>query len=127
MTTSGFQGFDRDSDPDNRRSSARFDVETEISLASESQFFTGLTRNLSRGGVFVATYRALPIGARITMQITLPEGVVVARGTVRWRHEGGPDSSPGVGVQFDALDEESQARVEAFCALREPLYHDQEE
>ena len=41
--------------PDLRRTSPRFDVELEVSLASESNFYVGLTENISAGGLFVAT------------------------------------------------------------------------
>jgi uncharacterized protein (TIGR02266 family) len=114
----------RESDPGNRRTSLRIDFETEISLTSDSQFFAGLTRNVSRGGVFVATFRQLPLGSSVTMQLTLPEGVLVAHGIVRWRREQGPDTPAGLGIAFEGLDDEAKRTVERFIEQRDPLYHD---
>jgi uncharacterized protein (TIGR02266 family) len=108
------------------RSSDRTELEAEISLASDSQFFTGIARNVSTGGVFVATYRDLPVGARVTMHLTLPEGAVLARGSVRWQQEGGTDVPRGLGIAFDALDSHARRHIERFCAVRMPLYHDEE-
>ncbi len=115
---------ERESDPGNRRSSLRVTFEAEISLSSDSQFFAGLTRNVSRGGVFVATFRNLPLGSSVTMQLTLPEGTILARGTVRWRREAGPDTPPGLGIAFEGLDDEAKRTIERFFELRAPLYHD---
>ncbi len=116
---------ERMSDPGNRRSSPRVPVEAEVSLASDSQFFTGLAGNLSSGGIFVATYRLLPMGSAVTMQIALPDGELLVKGTVRWLREASSGAAPGIGIAFDPpLMGEDVARVEAFCALREPLLHD---
>jgi uncharacterized protein (TIGR02266 family) len=113
---------DRDND---RRASARVPVEVEISLASDHQFFTGLTRDLSSGGVFVATYKCLPLGCTVVMHLTLPDGDLAARGTVRWHRESATDAPPGMGIAFDALDAEGWRRIERFCLERDPLFYDE--
>ena len=112
-------------DPGERRVDERIPIETEVSLASDSQFFTGLTGNLSKGGLFVATYQSLPIGSQVTMQIALPDGELEATGTVRWIREVSSGALPGVGVAFDLLDESDAARITKFCELRAPLLHDE--
>jgi uncharacterized protein (TIGR02266 family) len=110
-----------------RRSASRVEVEAEVSLASDSQFFAGLTGNLSTGGVFVATYRQLPIGCRVVMQIVLADGEVLAEGSVRWIREETSGAPPGLGIAFDGpLGADATVRIERFCALREPLLHDDE-
>lgn len=111
-------------DPTERRSSPRVRLDTEISLASESQFFTGLTRNLSTGGVFVATYRRLPIGCHVSLVLTLPDGELAARGTVCWVRDASADGAPGIGIAFEPLDGDAFRRVEQFCALRDPLLYE---
>lgn len=114
------------SPPSERRIRPRISLEAEVSLASESQFFTGLTRNVSQGGVFVATYdRAhLTIGAHVEIKVKLPDGEFAAKGVVRWVREQSPDSVPGVGIAFDGLEPAAAEHIERFCKEREPLYHD---
>ena len=114
-----------ETDPSERRSDDRIPIHTEVSLASDSQFFTGLTGNISKGGLFVATYQPVPIGSAVTMQIALPDGELKATGVVRWIREATSGALPGVGVAFDPLDTASAERIASFCALREPLLHDE--
>jgi uncharacterized protein (TIGR02266 family) len=110
---------------DERRIAERSLVEAEISVASDSQFFTGLAGNISTGGVFMATYRLLPIGAPVTLRMALPEGEVLATGTVRWVREASTGATPGLGVAFDGpLGGDTLQRILRFCAIREPLLHD---
>ena len=96
-----------------------------MSFSSESQFFVGLSGDLSGGGLFVATWRKLPVAAQVNLALSLPDGPVFARGSVRWvreQMEGG--GVPGLGIAFDSLSPQDRARVEAFCAGRAPLYYD---
>ncbi len=108
-----------------RRAAPRVTVEVEVSFSSESQFFVGLSGDLSEGGLFVATWRTLPVAAAVNIALSLPDGPVFARGSVRWIRgavEGG--AAPGLGIAFDSLSADDRARIEAFCAERAPLYHD---
>ena len=112
-------------DPSERRSDERIPIKTEVSLASDSQFFAGLTGNISKGGLFVATYQPMPIGSAVKMQIALPDGDLQATGVVRWIREASSGALPGVGVAFDPLDDTSAERIASFCALRDPPLHDE--
>jgi len=109
-----------------RRSSPRVRIEVEVSYATESNFFVGLTGDVSEGGLFLATYRAIPIGAQLDLELWLPDGKLEAHGVVRWVREASEGSPPGVGVAFEPLDEASRARVHAFCAERAPWYYEHE-
>jgi uncharacterized protein (TIGR02266 family) len=107
-----------------RRGGARVPIETDVSLESDSQFFTGLTGNLSAGGVFIATYRQLPVGCSVVMTLSLPDGELKAKGTVRWSRDTSSGAAPGVGVAFDELAPADAERIARFCELRTPLLHD---
>lgn len=109
-----------------RRGDARIAIETDVTLESDSQFFAGLTGNLSTGGVFVATYRQLPVGCGVTMKLTLPDGDLLVKGTVRWARDTSSGASPGLGIAFDELGAGDAARIARFCELRAPLLHDAE-
>ena len=97
-------------------------------MVSDSQFFAGITGDVSMGGLFVATYRKLPIGARVAVQFSIEDDVsVVAEGTVRWIREASMDTPPGLGIEFERLGGEALRDIAAFCEHRRPLYHDHDE
>jgi uncharacterized protein (TIGR02266 family) len=111
-------------DHSERRSSARTRIEVEVSLDSESHFFTGMTGDLSTGGIFVATYRPIEIGEQLHIKFVLPFGEVDARGRVCWKREGVGDVGPGVGIAFEDLSESTRIAIQRFCDERPPLYYD---
>lgn len=113
--------------PNEHRSVTRQRVEAEMTLESESNVFTGLLCDISRGGVFVATYRPLPVGTAVLLDLILPEGRIEVRGHVRWRRELCEDTAPGMGIEFDSLDANDLSTLEAFCGRREPLYIEMDE
>lgn len=109
------------------RASLRVNIEVDVSLTSESHFFAGLTGNVSGGGLFVATWRTLPVGTPIDIALSLPDGPLNAHGQVRWVRHATEGAAPGVGVSFDDLDGRDRARIEVFCAARAPWYYDLDE
>ena len=106
----------------------RFPVEIEVTLTSESNFYTGFTENLSEGGLFVATYDFSPVGSKIEFNFSLP-GVgrtIQGNGFVRWIREYNATNEevmPGMGIQFDSIAEEHFAAIEAFIVTRETLFY----
>ena len=118
---SGFHG-------DERRGgmNKRVFIEVEIGLSSESQIYTGLSLDVSTGGVFVATYEPSPPGTAVSLYFVLPDGHVVnAQGVVRWTRAATADAAPGMGVAFVGISGESIAHIASFCASRPPLYFDE--
>jgi len=117
----------------NVRAAERFDLEVKVDLESEHNFYTGLTQNISSGGVFIATHHLRKIGDRITLKFTLPgsDKVLDVETEVRWirentalmRAEGGT----GTGVRFINLSPETSAAINAFVQARESLYYDDED
>lgn len=115
----GFDGSER------RSADKRVFIEVEIGLSTESNFYTGLSLDVSTGGVFVATYEPSRPGTQVTLYFVLPDGHVVnAQGVVRWTREASGDAPPGMGVAFVDISRESLAHIGAFCASRPPLYFD---
>jgi uncharacterized protein (TIGR02266 family) len=109
-----------------QRASARVSVSVDIHLASESHFFSGLSGDVSEGGLFLSTYRPLPIGSTVDIEFSLPgsDATLHARGEVRWLREHSPDEPRGVGIAFEELAEEDRARIHRFCTMRPPLYYE---
>ncbi len=106
------------------REKQRVALEVEIDLHTDSHFFSGLSGDVSEGGIFVQTYRPLAIGDEVALSFDLPDGRVEAHGKVRWHRAHSDANDPGFGIAFDALSEDDRAAIHAFCAARAPLYYD---
>jgi uncharacterized protein (TIGR02266 family) len=117
----------------NVRASERFDLEVKVDLESDHNFYTGLTQNISSGGLFIATHHLRKIGDQITLKFTLPgsEKVVAVETEVRWIRENSAlmrtESGTGMGVRFINLSAEAKAVIDSFVQSRESLYYDDED
>jgi uncharacterized protein (TIGR02266 family) len=109
------------------RELSQVQLRTNISLGSDSNFFTGFSTDIHEGGVFVATVETVPRGTKVELDFTLPGGrPMKARGVVRWLREPNdhtPDLMPGVGVQFQELRPEVASVITDFVRQREPLFY----
>ena len=117
----------------NVRASERFDLEVKVDLESDHNFYTGLTQNISSGGVFIATHHLRKIGDRITLNFTLPGSnkTLAVETEVRWIRENSAlmraEGGTGMGVRFINLSAEAKAAIDAFVEARESLFYDDEE
>jgi uncharacterized protein (TIGR02266 family) len=109
--------------PSQRRTSRRC-CELQLEFTEDTHFYAGLTQDISQGGVFIATYRLLPVGRRLELDFDLPNGThVKASGEVRWLREStAPSVRPGMGVAFLDLPTESLHAIGEYCRERPPLY-----
>ena len=80
----------------NVRAAERFDLEVKVDLESDHNFYTGLTQNISSGGLFIATSAIRKIGDRITLQFSLPgtPDLVSVETEVRWIRENSGEANP---------------------------------
>lgn len=112
--------------PEDHRAHTRVQVQVEVSMHTEHNFYTGLTENISEGGLFIATYEQLPIGTTLDVELSLPDHPpIVSQAQVRWVREHTQfteDVSPGVGVQFIDLDADQRQAIESFLQQRPPLF-----
>ena len=117
----------------NVRAAERFDLEVKVDLESDHNFYTGLTQNISAGGLFIATHHLRKIGDRITLKFTLPgsDKQLAVETEVRWIRENTAllraDHGTGMGVRFINLSAEASAAISAFVESRESLYYDDED
>ena len=117
----------------NVRASERFDLEVKVDLESDHNFYTGLTQNISAGGLFIATHHLRKIGDRISLNFILPgaEKPVVVETEVRWIRENTAlqkvDGSTGMGVRFINLSPEASAAITNFLQSRDSLFYDDED
>jgi uncharacterized protein (TIGR02266 family) len=117
---------------DERRSSARYQVKVEVGLQTESNFYTGLTQDLSGGGVFVATNQIRQVGDRIKVLLTLPgqtEPFEILT-EVRWVRGGSTLSrnidDPGMGLRFLQMSPRARQAIADFLTQRESLFFDED-
>jgi molecular chaperone DnaK len=96
-----------------------------LSYGTVDEFVDRFAVNISRGGVFIRTREARPVGTRLSLELKLQSGETVLRGegVVRWvqaeRATAHPPAAPGMGIQFTDLDERSRALVERMITLKE--------
>jgi len=108
-----------------RRVDVRASVDTYIRAAvtheDSARKVHGWVRNLSPGGMFVETPDPLPEDARVTVDaLARTDGEVVHLKIAGWVAYAGPR---GLGLQFDALDDEMARRLAVLLerfAPREP-------
>jgi uncharacterized protein (TIGR02266 family) len=116
----------------NVRASERFDLEIKVDLESDHNFYTGLTQNISAGGLFIATHHLRRIGDRISLKFQLPgiDKPVQVDTEVRWIRENSAltraDGATGMGVRFINLSPETTTAIQQFLATRDSLYYDDE-
>lgn len=108
------------------RSSRRVSVAVDIHLWSDSHFFSGLSGDISEGGLFFSTYRPLSVGMGVDVEFVLPgtERSINARGKVRWIREHSDELPRGVGIAFEELADEDRDEIHAFCSVRPTLYYE---
>ncbi|MEZ4288890.1 MAG: PilZ domain-containing protein [Polyangiales bacterium] len=94
-------------------------IRTEINEASPSNFYTGLSGDIARGGVFVAQQTELALGTPVMLQIELPDDTLRAEGRVVWLDR---DEEIGTGVQFRNLSDHAELSVLRFVGRREPRF-----
>ena len=107
-----------------RRTATREPVAFEIKVTSDADLYTGVTENLSEGGVFVRSAAPPAIGTRVHLRFTIPGGgsEVALDGEVRWHRTGAGDAS-GYGVRFVSPTEDVLDGIRAFFAGRPSLVH----
>ena len=114
------------------RASERFDLEVKVDLESDHNFYTGLTQNISAGGLFIATNAIRKIGERIVLKFSLPGQAepLAVETEVRWIRENSAlnrvDGATGMGVRFVNLSPEAAKMIQAFIESRDSLYYDDE-
>jgi uncharacterized protein (TIGR02266 family) len=110
------------------RAHQRVGIQVEVTLESEHNFYTGLSSNVSEGGLFVATHTPPPIGTRLTVRFVLAGSAepIDAVGEVRWvRETRSPDFPSGFGLRFLEIGDEALSRVASFVAGRESIFYEE--
>ena len=111
------------------RGAPRAAVHVTMDVFSEHNFWTGLTLNVSEGGVFVATHHVVPVGTVVVLNMLLPHErePVLTLAEVRWirDYSGQDDIPPGLGLRFIETAGTDLAKIRRFMStIREPFFFD---
>jgi uncharacterized protein (TIGR02266 family) len=112
-----------------KRKFKRFQIVIEIGIHTKSNFFTGLTNDISEGGLFVQTYDIQPIGTELEVQILLPgmeEPAKIAT-MVTWIREPldmGEDDQAGMGLKLVNPHPILKRAIKKYVRRHEPLFYD---
>jgi len=103
-------------------------VEANLGATTQSNFYVGFSGEIAHGGVFLATYEALPKDTSVSMLVTLPGGFdFECDGYVRFVRDPMDfmsESEPGMGIQFEGLSDEARDLVLRFIRKRPPIFYD---
>ena len=107
---------------------ARRPVEANLGATTQSNFYVGFSGEIAHGGVFLATYEALPKDTSVRMLVTLPGGFELeCDGYVRFVRDPMDfmsESEPGMGIQFEGLSDEARDLILRFIRKRPPIFYD---
>jgi uncharacterized protein (TIGR02266 family) len=111
-----------------RRAHERVPLQVEVTLESDHNFYTGLTSDISVGGVFVATHALWPIGTRVCVHLTLPgfDRAIQVDAEVRWIRDGRFSTlPPGIGVRFEHLPGDVLGALTRFVQRRDTIFYEE--
>jgi type IV pilus assembly protein PilZ len=105
---------------DDRREHERNPIELKVEYRRLNAFFADYTRNISKGGTFIATSKPLDIGTEFVFKLYVPhlDDALRIRGKVRWivsveEAERKKDPlGPGMGIRFVYRDDEERGNIE---------------
>ncbi len=82
----------------------RIPYQTDIKIKYEDLELLGISRNISRGGVYIIISEEIPFGSKVELNFRLPKiaGEVSINATVRWLNQIEGEGF-GLGVQFGNL------------------------
>jgi len=94
--------------PDDRRQHDRSRLIVDVHFDGADSTGLASTKDISRGGLYLATQTRIPVGATLAMRIPLGRDHVVVKGEVVYSNPG-----EGVGVKFRDLSAEALALIES--------------
>jgi len=95
----------------NRRASARVTLGIPVAYRAGQAIASALTLNIGKGGLAIRTMTPIAAETRIQIKFRLPGRAadIEVDGRVAWS-----DRRTGMGIQFETIDADDQAAIEAF-------------
>jgi len=82
------------------REHARAPIELKVDYKKLNSFFADYTKNISKGGTFIKTRKALPVGTRFLFQLTIPGRPAPFELSGEVVHSSAGGETPGMGIRF---------------------------
>jgi uncharacterized protein (TIGR02266 family) len=98
---------EKDNRGEKTRRLGRVDIQAPVYLwRNDESCLLGVTRNLSIGGMFVATTSPLPVGTRLAVRLSVLDGVdpIEIEAEVRWWRQVTGDAASPVGLGLEFID-----------------------
>jgi len=95
---------------DDRRRWDRVDMVVRVDYKTVDELFSEFARNINEGGVFVETDAPSELGSSVAMQFQIPgsQEPIQVMGRVVRVSEGNLQDPPGMGIEFEDLDDQSR-------------------
>lgn len=96
-----------------KRRSRRTSLVVRVDYSTVDSFFSEFTTNINEGGLFIETDNPSPIGTRVVLKFALPgtDDPLKVDGRVVWVSPEGSAEAPGMGIEFENLDDECRRRI----------------
>ncbi len=100
-----------------RRTRPRAPIELRVEYKRVNMFFADYTRNISKGGTFIATRHPLEVNTEFKFSLVVPafDEPLVLTGLVVWRvtpEEATSDRPAGMGIEFQYASDDDRAKVD---------------
>jgi uncharacterized protein (TIGR02266 family) len=115
---------------DEHRRDPRAPLEVEVTLESENNFYSGITGNVSQGGLFIATYVPPKKGAKVALKLKLEDQEFDLIGLVCWVRgpENATELSPaGCGLRWVDINRDAATAILKFVEKRDSIFHDEDD
>jgi len=101
------------------------DYDLQVTVSNENSFYTGLARNISSGGIFIATDAIHQVGDIVRIRFSFPglEKPTEVDGVVQWYRDpfSGRAGPTGIGVRFRNLPAHIAEKIDSYLAGGEVL------
>lgn len=84
-------------------------IAVEVSVPAFGIWFAAIAATVRPDGIFLSTFREVPTGTRVEVEIALPDGASVKVAGIVSEH---PLEGMGIDIAFEELDGEARARIE---------------
>jgi type IV pilus assembly protein PilZ len=96
------------------REHTRAPIELKVDYKKLNSFFADFTKNISKGGTFIKTKKALPIGTRFLFRLSVPSREAPFQLLGEVVHAETRGEEPGMGIRFVWDDDRDRVEFESL-------------